>query len=306
MDTGHGCNDGGFALVFSVVNSSGETEVFKSRRFDCSNVNVSKENSTNKFTNTNFNFAPNYLNVLDGTPQNNPWWERGRQGGGWATYFSDLDTSDAGIICEKRNYQGNALPGYYVSGYAYNIDSRSSGIFKLTDSLITQLAAASGDGIVTAKLVGDTWDRASGSGATATVTSVDPNGAITGVSLGAGGSGYAWYSAGFGRTACTGGSGTGAFLSCTATGGAITGVTVWTDRAGSGYQVGDTLTLDGNGTAFARTHGDAVGMRIFREDPSTPGSHIEIGIDPTTGRSIVAGDGTSVQIDLFNNTVTVV
>ena len=306
MDTGHGCNDGGFALVFSVVNSSGETEVFKSRRFDCSNVGTNKQVSLNKFTNTNFSFAPNYLNVLDGTPGNNPWWERGRQGGGWATYFSDIDTSDSGIICEKRNYQNTALPGYYVNGFNYAADSRSSGIFKLTDSLITQLAATSGDGIVTAKLVGDTWRRASGSGATATVTNIDANGAITGVTLGAGGSGYAWYSPGEGRTACQGGSGTGAFLSCTANGGVINGVTVWTDRAGSGYQIGDILALDGDGTAYARTHGDAVGIRIFREDPSTPGSHIEIGIDPTTGRSIVAGDGTSVQIDLFNNTVTVV
>jgi hypothetical protein len=308
MDTGHGCNDGGFALVFSVVNSSGQTEIFKSRRFDCSNqgINTNKELSLNKFTNANFSFAPNYLNVLDGTQFNRPWWDRQRQGGGWATYFSDIDTSDAGIICEKRNYQGTALPGYYVNGFNYLVDSRTSGIFKLTDSLITQLAATSGDGIVTAKLIGDTWQRASGSGATARVTNIDANGAITGVVLVTGGSGYAWYSPSEGRTACQNGSGTGAFLSCTANNGVITGVTVWTDRAGSGYQINDILTLDGDGTAYARTHGDAVGIRIFREDPSNPGSHIEIGIDPTTGRSIVAGDGTSVQIDLFNNTVTVV
>ena len=306
MDTGHGCNDGGFSLVFSVINSSGQTEVFRARRFDCSNVLTQKQDSVNKFTNANFTFDPIYLNVLDGTANNRPWWDRQRQGGGWATYYSDIDTTDSGVICNKRNFQGQALPGYYSSTFNYAIDSRSSGIFKLTDSLITQLAATSGDGIVTAKLVGDTWQRASGSGATATVTSVDSNGAITGVTLGATGSNYSWYSTSEGRTACTGGSGTGAFLSCTANGGTITGVSVWTDRAGSGYAVGNVLALDGNGTAFARTHGDSTGLRIFREDPSNPGSHIEIGIDPTTNRSIVAGDGTSVQIDLFNNTVTVV
>lgn len=307
--TGHNCNDGGFALVFRVTDTNGDIQTFKSRRFNCSNTGTSAALSVNKFSLPSYNFTNEYITQGVGSGNNSPvWWNRSRPGGPYAIAWADVDQTDGGRIGDKRNFQQSALPGYYTNGFNYGNNSRTSGLFRLPDALIQQMAAASGNGIVTAKIVGDTWFRASGAGGGARVTSVDANGAITGLTLTSGGSNYSLGNSSptTGYVMLSGGNGSGGFAFVTQSAGVITQVAPWNIHPGSGYQVNDLLTLDGNNTAHARTHGDAAGMRVFREDPLTPGSHIEIGIDPNTGRSLVVGDGTEIQIDLFNNTVTVV
>jgi len=303
---GHGCNDGGFALTFRGTDSAGVTQVFKSRRFSSSNTTASRAGSGRFYSADSW--SPPLAYITQGVGAN-VLWNRDNPNGSWATYFSNIDSSIGGTVYDARNSQVNALPGYYAPNAQFNTGTdRTSGIFSLPNALVLQLAAAASNGIVTMALVGDTWVRASGTGATVRVTGVDANGGITAVVLTGGGSGYSNNVSSNAYFATAGGNGTGGFLQCAYTigSGVINTAAAWALQPGSGYQVNDTLSIDGPGTAYANTHGDAAGVRIFREDPSNPGSHIEVGIDPATGRALKAGDGTSVQIDLFNNTVTVV
>ena len=305
---GHTCNDGGFSLTFRGTDAGGTTQVFKSRRISTSNTGTSRINPVNFYSIDSW--SPPLTYITQGTGNAQVWWSKGRTQGSWATEVSNIDTTLGGSVYDARNTQISAMPGYYLPNNNYIVaDDRTSGLFSLPVSLVQNLAAAASNGVVTMSLVGDTWRRSTGTGATARVTSVDGTGGITGVSVTAGGTNYLSLNAGFARFATTGGNGSGAFLECVYAGisaGVIQSAIPWNLKPGTGYQVNDILSIDGAGTAYANTHGDAAGIRVFREDPASPGNHIEVGIDPNTGRALKAGDGTSIQVDLFNNTVTVI
>jgi|TARA_R110001632_G_scaffold57685_5_gene140888 hypothetical protein len=304
----HNCNDGGFGLTFRGTDASGNVQTFKSRRFSSSNGGSTRGNSTRFYSADAW--APPLSYITQGLGANAVWWSRSRVGGSFATYYTNMDTTTGGIIYDNRNCQAFALPGYFETPATYTVTSdRTSGLFSLPNALALQLAASASNGIVTMSMVGDTWARAAGNNnATIRVDAVDASGAITASTLSAGGTGYAGINQANSYFATTGGSGSDAFFLCAYNGatGTITTATPWNLYPGTGYQVGDLLTVDGPGTAYANTHGDAAAIRIFREDPANPGSHIEVGINPATGRTLQAGDGTSIQVDLFNNTVTVV
>jgi len=313
MPGGHSCTDGGFRMILSVTNSSGAIETFQSRRFNCANLASS---IIPRFSNT-FDFPSAYINTGSG---NNTYWSRDSSLGPWGMSATHLDQTDNGLVYDMGNTQQSALPGYYTSGYTYNLArDRSSGLFTLPDSLISQVAAASSDGIVRINIVGDTWIQSVGSGATVTVTSIGPGGTVTGVSplnltsatnYKVNGSGVNSNSAiGKWQTTSNSVNGSGLVLECNTTANSASALTnpatPWSLYPGTGYLVGDLITIDGDGTAHANTHGDAAGMRIFRESTTTPGTHVEVGIDPTTNRSLIVGGGTTTNVDLFNNTVTV-
>jgi len=83
-------------------------------------------------------------------------------------------------------------------------------------------------------------------------------------------------------------------------------------RPGSGYVVGQPFTFDPDLTWVAHSHGDAATLRIFKEDPSNTLDQIEVFNGPpfnntgtATGTAFNAGDGTSVQVNIFSGVVTI-
>ena len=296
---GHGCHDGGFRLQASVVNTAGNTIYRKSRKVNTGNSMMNKENNYARFSNENWQTPATYGNSQ---------WTR-HNPSAISLHTSDIDMTDAGLIGDNQYTTGlHNTRAYHIAGASYTASGRGTGTFKLTDSIINDLASNSVDGVITMKLVGDTFVNLGGSGAFATVASVDANGGITSLNnLTATGSGYGSESGAdtqYYVKSSSGGSG--AFVKADATGGSLNATLGSIEIAGTGYTVGEQIEIDGDNSWAAHAHGDACEMRVFREDPSNPGQHIEVGINPSTGKALRAGDGSAVQIDLFNNTVTIV
>tara|TARA_R100001463_G_scaffold2822_5_gene11692 strand:- start:49738 stop:52395 length:2658 start_codon:yes stop_codon:yes gene_type:complete len=312
----HGCADGGFRLQLSCVNQAGETIYRKSRKINTNNSSSDKQDNWNsvyarRWSNESFDPPAGWTRASN----TDPTWSRNYPNS-WSIHTNDTDQTDSGIINDARQTQNENIWGYFPVGYTWGYSGRNSGLFKLTDSIINDLSSQSANGVITARLIGDQWNKCSGSGALATVASVDANGGI--ITLGAftaGGSNYITNNSSQNNTAyyikAITGSGSGAFIRADKSAGNVlsahtdTSIVPTVQQPGENYQVGDQIEFDGDNTWVANAHGDASIMRIFREDPSNPGSHIEVGIG-TNGQAISAGDGTSVEIDLFNNTVTVV
>ena len=81
---------------------------------------------------------------------------------------------------------------------------------------------------------------------------------------------------------------------------------------GSGYSVGDILFVSALDTYVANTHGDRGSFRMFHENAAgTNQEEIFNGgvFDPTNvgnDQCFTAGDGTGVEVDLFNGTIVIV
>ena len=79
---------------------------------------------------------------------------------------------------------------------------------------------------------------------------------------------------------------------------------------GIGYSVGDTFNIDANATYVATSHGDVASFRMFKENVAGT-NQVEIFNGPPwnnagNNTTFQAGDGTAVQVDIFNDTVTIV
>ena len=81
---------------------------------------------------------------------------------------------------------------------------------------------------------------------------------------------------------------------------------------GSGYSVGDSLFVSALDTYVANTHGDVGSFRMFREN-NAGNNQEEIfngGVFDISGtgnnKCFNAGDGTGVEVDLFNGTIVIV
>ena len=82
---------------------------------------------------------------------------------------------------------------------------------------------------------------------------------------------------------------------------------------GAGYAIGDFLAISAEETWVANTHGDAATFRMFREkdDGSNQeeifnGAPFNTNPSTSTNQTFQAGDGTGVEIDLYNGTINIV
>ena len=84
------------------------------------------------------------------------------------------------------------------------------------------------------------------------------------------------------------------------------------NTGGKNYTVGDNVTLSAAQTWVASTHGDKSQLRMFKEN-SAGTDQVEIfngapwnTSGTGTNTAFRAGDGTAVQVDIFNDTVTII
>jgi len=329
----HQCNDGAFKIYAAITNAAGGTEVYNLLRTSTSNNGI--QNPANGTTNTAVrrysldSYSPSlgYLTGPNGRtwtrPANNAQTGLGVNGSPSIMSSANIDYTPRGATGSKSNTIYNYDGGYVKA--TNNVDTlwSSTGAQRLQAGVIQQIAANSIDGNIIFYIAGDNWAKTRATTqATGTISSIGPNGEVTGVTLNSGGAGYAqslFSGAGNPTTRAEyfisgGDSGCSVFVTMNATAGnnqsivSIDSVT----RPGSGYVLGQPFSIDPALTWVASAHGDAATLRIFKEDPSNPADQIEIFNGPpfnntgtATGNAFNAGDGTSVQVNIFTGQVTI-
>jgi len=321
VNSGHGCNQGAFKIFASITNSAGAVETYLVQRASTSN---SPTNGIHYFNNRYSldTVIPTqaYINFPNGDS-----WTRvsnnssiGQNGAPGILHGDDIDMSFRGFTRSMANTIWNYAHAYNPSSTQGGVNSNYSttGVIRLNQTLLNNIAANTADGKVTFKLVGDAWVQAtSTTDAIATVTSVDGAGAITGINLISGGNSYNSYQ---GSTTCNwniaGGTGSGAQVRVTMSSAGLADVQSINsiNAGGKNYSVGDNVTLSAANTWVAQTHGDASSFRMFKENAAGT-NQVEIfnGAPWNTGgtgtnTAFRAGDGTAVQVDIFNDTVTII
>ena len=192
-NTGHACNSGAFKLVATVMNSLGLREVFSIRRFSTSNTSL-LNSSQNHYTEDTWVHPEAFI---DGTSGNKAGgWTRERDNlsignnAPWVVQSDYVDLTRRGIARTQVNSIYNNNKSYAQANVSLGAPSdkfTTSGVARIPQNIIQQIASASSDGKVTFKIVGDTWihamsvpDDPSGQESSVEVTAVDSNGGITG------------------------------------------------------------------------------------------------------------------------------
>lgn len=343
VPSAHSCNDGAFKLYATITNLQGQRETFNIIRTSTSNVNIS--NYTRYYTTDSYQPPSTYITGANGQTWtraiNNTF--LANIDAPSIVHADDIDFSSRGstrsISNATWNYAHAYIPDQAGAQGTDNNSYTTTGVKRIPPSIISQIAADTQDGLVDFRVVGDTWTctdptyttsgTPSVTNATATVQSIGPSGEVTSISLTSSGSNYVsnlWSTNNTPSTIhqyyCSGGTGQGLALAVTASGtvGLVNissiGVAALPSgilNGGSGYQIGDVVQIDAQITYVANSHGDAAQFRLFIEDPSNPGQQVEVfnggvwNTGPTaTNTAFRAGDGTAVQVDIFNNTVTII
>ena len=317
----HGCNQGGFKLFATITNSSGATETYLISRASTSNQGGT---GIHQFDNR-YSLDTVVPSVSFMTFPNGDSWTRvngnsslGTNGAPGILHADDIDMSFRGFTRSLANTNWNFAHAYNPTSSQGGVNSNYSttGVIRLNQTLLNNIAANTADGLVTFRLVGDTWVQAtSTSDAIATVTSVDGTGAITGINLISGGSTYLSYQGNANANwNIAGGTGSLAQVRCTMSG--VPGGTVVSidsiNTGGKNYTVGDNVTISAANTYVASTHGDNSQLRMFKENAAGT-DQVEVfngapwnTSGTGTNTAFKAGDGTAVQVDIFNDTVTII
>lgn len=339
----HACNDGAFKLYATITNLQGQRETFNIIRTATSNGSIN--NYTRYYTIDSYQPPSTYITGANGQTWtraiNNGFLTNIDAPS--IVHADDIDFSSRGSTRSISNATWNYAHAYVPDQANAQGTSTSSytttGVKRIPASIISQIAADTQDGLVDFRVVGDTWTctdptytntgTPSVTNATATVQSIGPSGEVTSISLTSSGSNYLttfWSTNATPSTIhqyyCSGGTGQGLALAVTASGTngtvnissiGVAGLPNGILNGGSGYQVGDIVQIDAQITYVANSHGDAAQFRLFIEDPSNAGQQVEVfnggvwNTGPTaTNTTFRAGDGTAVQVDIFNNTVTII
>ena len=331
-NSGHACNDGAFKIYAAITNASGATEVYYLLRTSTSNGSPQNPftNNPNPIRRYSLDSVSPSIGYLTG-PGGRTWsrsYSSGTQAGvGQAgapaiMSSSNIDYTFRGSAMSKSNTMYNYDGGYVIPQNNQDLNYSSTGAQRLQADVIQQIAANSIDGNIVFYIAGDTWAKTSATTlATGIISSVDANGGVTGITLQSGGVGYnqglftsnasgttrAEYFLSGGDNQCS------AFvtMSGTTVNESIQSV-ISISRPGSGYVVGQPFAFDPDLTWVAHSHGDAATLRIFKEDPNNTLDQIEVFNGPpfnntgtATGTAFKAGDGTSVQVNIFTGVVTI-
>lgn len=331
-NSGHACNDGAFKIYAAITNASGATEVYYLLRTSTSNGSPQNPftNNPNPIRRYSLDSVSPSIGYLTG-PGGRTWsrsYSSGTQAGvgnaGAPAIMSssNIDYTFRGSAMSKSNTMYNYDGGYVIPQNNQDTDYSSTGAQRLQADVIQQIAANSIDGNIVFYIAGDTWAKTSATTlATGIISSVDANGGVTGITLQSGGVGYnqglftstasgttrAEYFLSGGDNQCS------AFvtMSGTTVNESIQSV-ISISRPGSGYVVGQPFAFDPDLTWVAHSHGDAATLRIFKEDPNNTLDQIEVFNGPpfnntgtATGTAFKAGDGTSVQVNIFTGVVTI-
>jgi hypothetical protein len=326
----HQCNDGAFKIYAAITNAAGGTEIYNLLRTSTSNNGISNPGNTatsvRRYSLDSYSPSLGYLTGPNGRtwtrPTNNTQTGLGVVGSPSIMSSSNIDYTPRGATASKSNTIYNYDGGYVKA--TNNVDTlwSSTGAQRLQPGVIQQIAANTTDGNIIFYIAGDNWAKTSATTqAAGIISSIGPNGEVTGVTLNSGGAGYAQnrFSGGTNPTTRAeyfisgGDSGCSVFVTMSAASGnqsiaSIDSVT----RPGSGYVVGQPFSVDPALTWVASAHGDAATLRIFKEDPGNPADQIEIFNGPpfnnsgtATGNAFKAGDGTAVQVNIFTGQVTI-
>lgn len=324
----HGCNDGAFKIYAAITNAAGATEVYYLLRTPTSNTSISNIGVIKRFSLDAFSPSLAYINSANGRTwtrsSNNSNAGLGAAGAPAIMHSTNIDYSARGASISRSNAMYNYDGGYAkAANNVANLPYTSTGAQRLQEGTIQQIAANSIDGNIIFYIAGDTWRETLNTTqtlATGVISSVDANGGVTGVTLQNGGADYnqslfrgtnasarAEYFITGGDTMCS------VFVTMGGTGLNESVISIDSiSRPGSGYTVGAPFSISTDLTWIAHSHGDAATLRIFKEDNLNPGDQVEVFNGPpfnngptATGNAFRAGDGTSVQVNIFTNTITI-
>tara|TARA_R110002072_G_scaffold91305_6_gene203698 strand:+ start:4048 stop:7674 length:3627 start_codon:yes stop_codon:yes gene_type:complete len=326
INSAHGCNQGAFKIYAQITNSAGVEETYLVERSSTSNASPDSPYLL-RYTLDSYQPPSSYVNYINGMSWTrlNENTQQGNLGAPGIVDIDNIDLTRRGTTNSQCNtiwnyahcYSPTTTQGGAGSNYS------TTGAKRMQQSLLNTIAANTADGLVRFKIVGDTWRPAQCSTpATATVTAVS-GGAVTAWTLNTGGNGYTSFQGqpkvNF-KTRATSGSGTGLDVRVTMlnNAGAVVQGPILTEPAspngvtygGTGYSVGDTFNIDANATYVATSHGDVASFRMFKENVAGT-NQVEIFNGPPwnnagNNTTFQAGDGTAVQVDIFNDTVTIV